>query len=96
MATRKKIPATSLVLRMEQLPQGIHAILFSSRLQKDPSNYNPEHDKDMFFAVDWIPERAPTLEVAFTKSQLPAHCDIRYFRLERICLEHRLRTMHHV
>ena len=68
------------MLRLEQLPQGIQAVFVSSRLFKDPSNYNPEHDGDMLFAVDWMSSRALTLEVTFAKSQMPAHSDVRYLR----------------
>ena len=78
--TARQKPATSLLLRLEYLPQGIQAVLLSNRLFKDPSNYNPEHDSDMLFAVDWMCTRAPTLEVNFAKSQMPAHSDIRYLR----------------
>ena len=78
--TARQKPATSLVLRLEHLPQGIQAVLLSNRLFKDPSNYNPEHDSDMLFAVDWMCTRAPTPEVNFAKSQMPAHSDIRYLR----------------
>ena len=78
--TARQKPATSLLLRLECLPQGIQAVLLSNRLFKDPSNYNPEHDNDMLFALDWMSTRAPTLEVNFAKSQMPAHSDIRYLR----------------
>ena len=44
--TARQKPATSLVLRLEHLPQGIQAVLLSNKLFKDPSNYNPEHDSD--------------------------------------------------
>ena len=79
MSVRQK-PATSLVLRLEELPQGIQAVFLFNRLFKDPRNYHPEHDSDMLFAVDWMSSRAPTLEVSFAKSRMPAHSDVRYLR----------------
>ena len=55
-------------------------MFLSNRLFHDPANYSPENDNEMLWAVDWMPSRAPTMEVTTARSQMPPHSDVNYLR----------------
>ena len=52
----------------------------SAKLFRDPSNYSAEHDQDMIWAVQWINNREPTLEVSAARNRMPRHSECYYVR----------------